>query len=325
MNANRPGNVARVSAEMPDALRDGNVAARLELRHLRYFRAVAEELNFTRAAERLHIAQPPLSQQIRQLEEELGVLLIERSSRPLRLTEAGELLLRRSIGILAEVEAAAQDVRRIGRGQSGRLAIGFAGSAMFSILPDILNSYRDQYPDVELVFREMLASEIAIALEKRTIDVGFARPGLLPEDDLEQHLLAEEALVAAVPLRHPLATCVTIPVARLNGQAAILYPRYPKPSLTDLILQQLQQHQVSLHLVQQADNIQTVIGLVAAGAGISFVPASVSLQDRNNVRYIPIAPQVLLAPMTIVWRRPHVTTALRHFIDVVAQRHPAIC
>lgn len=295
----------------------GSVAARLELRHLRYFRAVAEELSFTRAAEHLHIAQPPLSQQIKHLEEELGVLLFERGARPLRLTEAGELLLKRATALIADLETAAQDVRRIGRGQSGKLAIGFAGSAMYGILPDVLNAYRDLYPDVELVFSEMLAAEIAAALAKRSIDVGFSRPGLMPDNEIEQRPLVEEPLMAAVPARHPLAAFSTIPISELQGQLAILYPRDPKPSLTDLILQILEVHTINLKIVQQAQNMQTALGLVAAGAGITLVPASVCQQSRNNVRYIAIDPQVLVSPMTLVWRKRHISVALANFLHVV--------
>ncbi|MGJ7530349.1 LysR substrate-binding domain-containing protein [Variovorax sp. GB1P17] len=295
----------------------GGPSARLELRHLRYFRAVAEELSFTRAADRLHIAQPPLSQQIRQLEEELGVHLIDRDNRPLRLTEAGALLLERTVAVMSQLDASVEDVRRIGRGQSGKLSIGFAGSAMYSVLPDILNAYRDACPGVELAFSEMLAAEIADALSRRVIDVGFSRPGLAADDSIEQRLLVTEPLMAAVPTRHALAAAATVPIADLQGQVAILYPRHPKPSLTDLILQELGAHGVALEIRQEAPNMQTALGLVAAGVGITFVPASVCQQGRSGVRFMSIEPQVLTSPMTMVWRRHQSSVALTHFVRVV--------
>ncbi|MFS2050249.1 LysR family transcriptional regulator [Variovorax sp. Varisp41] len=301
----------------------GGPSARLEIRHLRYFRAVAEELSFTRAADRLHIAQPPLSQQIRQLEEELGVQLIDRDNRPVRLTEAGTLLLERAVAIMSQFDAAVDDVRRIGRGHSGKLAIGFAGSAMYSVLPDVLNAFRDRYPEVELSFSELLAAEIAEALSRRSIDVGFSRPGLPPDPSIEQRLLITEPLMAAVPTRHPLAARATIPVEELHGQAAVLYPRHPRPSLTDLILHALGERGIVLELKEGARNMQTALGLVAAGAGISFVPASVCGHGRSGVRFVGIEPQVLTSPMTVVWRKDHASVALKNFLQIVETVGPA--
>ncbi|TWB87031.1 LysR substrate binding domain-containing protein [Bradyrhizobium macuxiense] len=208
----------------------------MELRHLRYFVALGEELNFTRAAERLHIAQPPLSQQIRQLEDELGVTLLQRNSRPVRLTEAGELFLARARAVLASFESAVADTRRVGRGQAGKLGIGFVGSAMFAGLPDIVGAYRDACPDVELVLDEMLAAEIAEALRRRRIDIGFARPALLGEPGLAQRLIVEEPYVAALPRAHPLATRRDIALAELSDDAFVLYPARPEPSVTGLIV-----------------------------------------------------------------------------------------
>lgn len=298
----------------------GGASARLEMRHLRYFRAVAEELNFTRAADRLHIAQPPLSQQIKQLEEELGVLLLERDARPLRLTEAGALLLERAIAISSAFDAAVQDVRRIGRGQSGTLSIGFAGSAMYSVLPDILNAFRDACPAVALSFTELLAADIAHALAQRSIDVGFARPGLAPDEHTEQHLLVTEPLLIAAPARHPLAAFATVPIERLQHQVAVMYPRYPTPSLTHLVVEELGARGIALELAQEARDIHTALGLVAAGAGISFVPASAAQSGRSGVRFLPIEPQVLFSPMTVVWRKNNASGALKNFLHIVAEQ-----
>lgn len=309
---------------LPDIKTVGaSMDARLELRHLRYFRAVAEELSFTRAAERLRIAQPPLSQQIRQLEEDLGVQLIERAERPLRLTDAGEVLLRRAAEILGTTQAAIDEVRRVGRGMAGKLSIGFAGSAMYNFLPAILNTYRDAYPGVDLAFVELLACQIEQALEARQIDVGFSRPGIDSPEKVEQRMLLEEPLIIAVPERHGFARQSSLPVQALNRQDTILYPRYPKPSITDLVLQRLESSQVEIRIIQEVGNLQTALGLVAAGVGLTFVPASVGKHRRSGVYFLPLDPQVLFSPMTVVWRKGPPSAALENFLTTVDCHNPA--
>ncbi|WOH80771.1 LysR substrate-binding domain-containing protein [Bradyrhizobium sp. BEA-2-5] len=289
----------------------------MELRHLRYFVALGEELNFTRAAERLHIAQPPLSQQIRQLEDELGVTLLQRNSRPVRLTEAGELLLARARSLLANFEAAVADTQRVGRGQAGKLAIGFVGSAMFAGLPDIIGSYRDACPDVELVLDEMLAAEIAEALRRRRIDVGFARPALLPEAGLAQRLILEEPYVAALPRAHPLAERDDIALAELSDDAFVLYPARPEPSVTGLIVAACQAAGFTPRLAQEVLHLQTAIGLIAAGVGVSLVPeAAARAQTGRGVAYIALAAPAVSAPLTIAWRDEDVSPAVQRLLDL---------
>ncbi|WP_170275798.1 LysR substrate-binding domain-containing protein [Paraburkholderia megapolitana] len=296
--------------------------ARLELRHLRYFQAVAEELSFTRAAERLHIAQPPLSQQIKQLEDDLGVQLIERAERPLRLTDAGKQLLSRAAEILSSMQTTVDEVRRIGRGMAGQLSIGFAGSAMYNFLPTILNAYRDLYPEVDLTFVELLACQIEDALEARQIDVGFSRPGLEAHEKIRQRMLLEEPMVVAVPERHPFAVRPCVPIEALDRQDAILYPRYPKPSITDFVLQQLEANAVHMDIVQEVGNLQTALGLTAAGVGITFVPASVGQHRRSGVRFLALDPPILTSPMTVVWLKDATSAALGNFLNIVENNKP---
>ncbi len=298
----------------------------MELRHLRYFVAIGEELNFTRAAERLHIAQPPLSQQIRQLEDELGVTLLQRSSRPVRLTEAGELFLVRARALLQSLEAAVADVRRIGRGQAGKLAVGFVGSAMFAGLPDVIGAYRDACPDVELVLDELLAADIAEALRRRQIDVGFARPPLPSEAGFAQRLILEEPYVAALPRAHPLAGRSEIALAELSDDAFVLYPAQPEPSVTALIVAACQAAGFTPRLAQEVLHLQTAIGLVAAGIGVSLVPqAAARAQTGRGVVYLPIVSPPVMAPLAIVWRDEDVSPALQRFFEIVAdcQTHKA--
>lgn len=292
----------------------------MELRHIRYFVALGEELNFTRAAERLHIAQPPLSQQIRQLEDEVGVTLLQRNSRPVRLTEAGELFLARARALLASFEDAVADTRRVGRGQAGKLAIGFVGSAMFAGLPDIVGAYRDACPAVELVLDEMLAAEIAEALRRRRIDVGFARPALLPEAGLAQRLILEEPYVAALPRAHPLAARRSIVLAELSDDAFVLYPARPEPSVTGLIVAACAAAGFTPRLAQEVLHLQTAIGLIAAGVGVSLIPeAAARAQTGRGVAYIPLANLTVMAPLTIAWREEDVSPAVQRLLEIAAR------
>jgi DNA-binding transcriptional LysR family regulator len=290
----------------------------MELRHLRYFVAVAEELSFTRAAVRVRIAQPPLSQQIRQLEEELGVILLERGARPLRLTEAGLVLLDRARALLAAFDAAIAETRRAGRGQTAKLGIGFAGSAMFIFVPDVIRAFRDVCPDVELVLDEMLAAEIAEALRQRKIDVGFARPPLLPEGGLAQSILLEEPYLAALPESHPLASRTEIALAELGDDPFILYPAQPGPSVTTLIATACTAAGFTPRIVQEAMHLQTVVSLVAAGAGVSLVPAAAARgQARRGVAYIPLLSPAPTAPLAVAWREGDIAPALARFLAIV--------
>lgn len=292
----------------------------MELRHIRYFVALGEELNFTRAAERLHIAQPPLSQQIRQLEDELGVTLLQRNSRPVRLTEAGVLFLARARALLASFEDAVADTRRVGRGQAGKLALGFVGSAMFAGLPDIVGAYRDACPDVELVLDEMLAAEIAEALRRRRIDVGFARPALLPEAGLAQRVILEEPYVAALPRTHPLAARRSVALAELSDDAFVLYPARPEPSVTGLIVAACSAAGFTPRLAQEVLHLQTAIGLIAAGVGVSLVPeAAARAQTGRGVAYIPLANPTVMAPLTIAWREEDVSPAVQRLLEIAAR------
>ena len=291
----------------------------MELRHLRYFVALGEELNFTRAAERLHIAQPPLSQQIRQLEEELGVALVERRSRPLRLTEAGVLFLERARALLASLELAIADTRRAGRGLSGRLAIGFVGSAMFAGLPEIISAYRDRHPGIELVLDEMLAADIAEALRTRRIDVGIARPPLLPESGFAQRVLLQEPYVVALRGDHPLANRKEITLAELAADPFVLYPAKPEPTVTGLIMAACEAAGFVPCIAQEVQHLQTAIGLVAAGVGVSLVPSGAARAGGGRgVAYVALAAPALMAPLALAWREREVSPALRKFLDAAS-------
>ena len=191
----------------------------MELRHLRYFVVVAEELHFRRAAERLHMSQPPLSQQIRQLEEEIGATLLLRNQRQVELTAAGQAFFIRAREILDAVEDAARQARRVQRGEVGRLAVGFVGSAMYSFVPELLRTFRDHAPDITLRLHELGTSEQLRQLEDGRLDVGFIRvPRARPELKIET--VVEEPVVAALPDAHPLAHAAAAQARRPRGRAA---------------------------------------------------------------------------------------------------------
>ncbi|WP_338830789.1 LysR family substrate-binding domain-containing protein [Bradyrhizobium sp. 27S5] len=222
--------------------------------------------------------------------------------------------------LLANFEDAVADTRRVGRGQAGKLAIGFVGSAMFAGLPDIISSYRDAFPDVELVLDEMLAAEIAEALRRRRIDVGFARPALLAEAGLAQRLILDEPYVAALPRAHPLAARDDIALAELSDDAFVLYPARPEPSVTGLIVTACQAAGFTPRLAQEVLHLQTAIGLIAAGVGVSLVPeAAARAQTGRGVAYVPLAAPAVMAPLTIAWRDEDVSPAVQRLLDIATR------
>src|SRR6478735_8259967 len=274
----------------------------MELRHLRYFVVVAEELHFRRAAERLHMSQPPLSQQIRALEEEVGATLLLRNQRRVELTAAGAAFLERAREILALVEDAALEARRVQRGEIGRLAIGFVGSAMYSFVPELLREFREQFPDVVLRLKELGTTEQLRQLENGRLDVGFMRlPVARPE--LRVETVLEEELIAALPDLHPLAAMPRLRLEDLEGQPLVLLTRSGAPGLRAALAPAIDVLGGEDVITQEVAEMQTVIGLVAAGAGISLVPESVRALARQGVTYRPLDDGAPAVRLEMAWRR----------------------
>lgn len=268
----------------------------MEIRHLRYFEVLGNTLNFTRAAEKLHIAQPPLSRQIRQLEEELGATLIDRNARPLALTKAGTFFLEQCSQLLSRINEAQEATRRISQGQRRWFGIGFVPSALYGLLPEIIRQYRLANQQVEVVLTEMTSIQQAEALKAGRIDVGFGR---LPLDDrlLHGEVIAEEPLVAALSARHPLLKFKRLRLSQLAAEPFILYPARPRPSYADHVLQQFRAHELSLGSVIDVNEMQTAIGLVAAGVGVTLVPSSVQRLQRNDVVYRALVEKDVSSPV----------------------------
>ncbi len=256
----------------------------MELKRLRYFIAVAEELHFGRAAERLDMAQPPLSRQIAQLERDLDVTLFDRARAQIRLTQAGEVLLERARQILDQVDGAFREVTRIGQGRAGRLRIAFVGSASHGVLPTIIKSYRAQYPDVDLALSAMNNANLERALVQREIDIAVARPSLAIED-LRTVKLHHEPLVLALPDSDPLSAKRDVTLKDLAATTFVLYPRRPRPSFADHILKVLAAEDIAAAETIFAQDYQTAISLVSVGVGVSLVPQSVSTSQRPGVAY----------------------------------------
>jgi DNA-binding transcriptional LysR family regulator len=289
----------------------------MELRHLRYFIAVAEELHFSRAAERLHIAQPPLSQQIQQLEAELGVELFHRKTkRQVQLTEAGRVFLREAYQLLAQLEQAIELTRRTGRGETGQLQVGFVSSVTYNVLPAILQAFRQKFPEVELVLQELTTAEQEVALRNQHIQVGFVHPPL-EDDTFSWKCIQQENLVVALPATHPLAKQERIAVRSLTDELFILFPRHLGIGLYDKIVALCQQSNFTPKVAQEAIQMQTIIGLVSAGMAIAIVPSSLQNLQRMGVVYRAIAQATPLVETAVMWQPQKETPVLRQFLTVV--------
>ena len=286
----------------------------MELRHLRYFVAVAEELHFHRAAERLHISQPPRSQQIRALEAELGVQLLERNRRAVALTAAGAVFLRDAREILSSVDAAAAEARSVARGQAGRLALGFVGSAMHGALPGVLRAHRRAYPRVELVLTELPTGGQLEALRAGRLDVGVLRPPVR-EPGLTLETIHVEPVVVALPQDHVLAGRTAVALADLVGEPFVLLARREAPGLFESLGQALADAGGVPEVVQEAREMQTVVGLVAAGLGVSLVPASVGEDAHRGVAYRPVAGPAPLVELALAWRPEDRSPVLAAFLE----------
>ena len=287
----------------------------MELRHLKYFVAVAEELHFGRAAAKVQITQPVISDQIRRLEQELGVKLFFRTKRTVKLTEPGKIFFIEAKQILARVEKAVSAVQKADRGELGSLTIGYTGPALYSVLPKIIRTFRDRYPQVELVFKEICTNDQVKALNSGDIDVGFLHPPI--KGDFEFILIMTESMILALPEDHPLTTFTQVPISKLSNQPFILFPRQEGPYLYSRILSICQQAGFSPQVVQEVTPQPTIIGLVAAGIGVSFVSSSLQSINRPGVVYREL--DVLTPELELVaaWKIEKVSPVLQKFLTVV--------
>ena len=289
----------------------------MELRHLRYFTSVAAEGSFSRAAEKLNIAQPPLSRQVQQLEEELGVRLLDRG-RPLTLTEPGRYLYEQGLQVLQRVEEMKSMTRRIAKGMVLQFNIGFVASTLYGSLPEIIRRFRILVPGAEVQLLEMTTLEQVAALKDGRIDVGFGR---LRFDDemILRKVIREEHLCLAVPIDHPLAaTQEKLRLRQTAGEPLIIYPKSPRPSYADQVLGFYRDVGVEPLIGMEAKELQTALGLVAAGGGICVVPNSVRRLGRDDIKYIELDEPGLTTPIIMSQRRNDASPILRQLSALVS-------
>lgn len=260
----------------------------IELRHLRYFLAVAEELHFGRAAEKLAISQPPLSQQIQALESYVGATLFERNNRNVRLTPAGEMFRKEARDIVHQVDQAAERAARIQRGETGELRIGFTSSAPFirAVSRSLLH-FRQCFPDVHIQMLELNTKQQIGPLLSGKLDIGVMRNNPLP-DQLQHQLLLHEALVAVVHEAHPLAVETRISVRQLAKEPFVFFSREVGTALYDEILRLLKNYAIEPYITQEVGEAMTIVGLVSAGLGVSILPASFLRIAVDGVKYVPL-------------------------------------
>lgn len=291
----------------------------MDLRHLRYFVAVADEQNFTRAAEKLHISQPPLSRQIQDLEEELGLPLFERGSRPLKLTEGGRFFYGHATRLLEQAAQAIRTTKRIAQVQR-RLVIGFVPSTIYGALPRLVRLFRAAQPQTELALVEMSSVEQIEALKNGRIDVGFGRVRL-DDPSVKREILREEPLVAAIPMEHELAReRGALSLTEIAKHDHLVYPRNPRPSYADQVLTLFRDMGLEPRAVHEVQELQTALGLVASGMGLCLVPASANRMRPDEVVYRPVAEAKAVSPIIMSTRLQDQSTdlvLLRSLIDEI--------
>ncbi|WP_150562747.1 LysR family transcriptional regulator [Pandoraea cepalis] len=288
----------------------------MELRHMRYFVAVAEERNFTRAAARLHIAQPPLSRQIQQLEELLGVQLFERDSRPLKLTDTGRFFYSQAVQLLAQTSELESMTRRVGKIDRS-LSVGFVGSTLYGMLPKIIRRFRGENSTVALSLHEMSTMDQIQALKEGRIDVGFGR--IRHEDpSIRRVVLREERMIVALPLGHPLIE--TKPVLSLHdlvSETLIIFPQAPRPSYADQVLAAFHDRALKPERIYETRELQIALGLVAAGEGIAIVPQSVNGLKRDDIAYKELDDSNLVSPIILSMRLLDESPDIRAMLELI--------
>jgi len=290
----------------------------VELRHLRYFTTVAAEGSFSRAAEKLHIAQPPLSRQVQQLEEELGVRLLDRG-RPVTLTEPGRYLFEQGRQILQRIDEMRAMTKRIASGMVLQFNIGFVASTLYDALPELIRRFRIIVPGAEVNLLEMTTLEQVAALKDGRIDVGFGR---LRFDDeaIVRSVIREERLCLAVPHWHKLATSKRkLRLRTTVDEPLIVYPKSPRPSYADQVLSFYRDAGIEPKIAMEAKELQTALGLVASGGGVCIVPASVRRLGREDVRFIELDEPKMISPIIMSYRKSDTSMLLKQLIKLVRE------
>jgi DNA-binding transcriptional LysR family regulator len=288
----------------------------MELRHVRYFAAVAEERNFTRAAARLNIAQSPLSQQIRQLEREVGVQLFARTTRSVSLTYAGEVFYERVSGLLNASEDAIDAARKADRGELGTLAVGFTGSATYELLPTLVRAYVDRHPDVTLDVRSDLVTPRQVeALLEGSLGVGILRPPVTAAG-LAVEAIRKEPVVVLIASRHPISVKREIDVADLRDEWFVAYPNNPPSTMYTIMQTACETAGFTPRIRQVVADSAALVALVAADMGVALVPASLRHLRINGATFRPLRSPRITTGLALAYRESDVNPLVRRFLDV---------
>ncbi len=287
----------------------------MELRHLRYFVAVAEELHFGRAATRLRIAQPALSQQVQQLERELGVLLLARSRRAVALTEPGRLFLTEARRTLAQAAAAAEVARRAAAGEAGRLRVGYVDVALWGVLPDVLRAYRERYPGVAVTLHERLPHQQLAMLRTGSLDLGIGPPP--PAGTVETAPVSDDPVMVALPAAHPLGVQATIDLAELAAEPWVMVPTRVPTRLGTLVTAACAAAGFTPRVSQEARQLDALVALVSAGLGVTLVPSAAERVRRPGVVFRPLRGVDLRLPLVAAWRRGDPPPTVASFVEVL--------
>ncbi|WP_061859700.1 LysR substrate-binding domain-containing protein [Priestia megaterium] len=291
----------------------------MELRHLKYFKAVAEELHFGKAAARLNIAQPPLSLQIRNLEEELGVSLFHRTKRHVELTKEGKVFLEKVYQLFKSLDESIEAVRMVSRGEIGEIVIGYLASAAYDVLPAIIKQYRKQYPSIHVNLKQLTSAEQLKALQEGTIHIGIISEPI-ENKSLNLEIIRKEPMVAALPKEHPLASKTSsIDLIELANDPFILTGRNSNQSHYDGIINSCYDAGFSPNIIQETKEMSTVISLVSAGIGIAIVPASIQLLLQNEVVYRDIRDNKFNTVTALVWEDKNQSPIVNALVELVKE------
>ncbi|MGD0812661.1 MAG: LysR family transcriptional regulator [Verrucomicrobiota bacterium] len=291
----------------------------MEVRHLKYFVAVAEELHFGRASERVGIAQPPFSQQIKKLEEEIGVPLLWRSKRHVELTAAGKVFLVEARKILAEAGKAADMARGAARGEIGQLSVGFVSSALYGEFTPVFRIMRARHPEVALALQDMTSEEQVRAMKDNKLDVGLVRPPVPGAEGLAFEVVLREPFVVVLPKNHALARQKSLAVNDLAQESFLMVPRSLGPGFYDQIIQLCAQSGFAPKVSLEISSAQTIVSLIAGGMGVSLVPYSLQHLRRTGVVYRPLKPPAPKTELAVMWRAEDSSPAVSLFLGIIRE------
>lgn len=292
----------------------------MNLKQIRYFQQVATDMSFTRAAKALHMAQPPLSRQIKLLEEELDVDLFERVGRGIQLTEAGRYFRDRTEHILQALNETVHGTRRIGQTKKHWFGLGFVPSVLYGYMPRFIRDISTLDSHVEIGLIEMTTLQQFEALKTGRIDIGIGRL-MLEDDEINRLTLRDERLVVAFPREHPLAARTTLSLDDIQEQPLILYPAKPRPSYADHLLDLFRMHNFVPNVIQEVNELQTAIGLAASGIGAAIVPESVRGLHRDDITYVDLDVPGFRSPVMMSWRKNDTSAFLQQVLQLAGTEY----